>query len=89
MIVDLKNSLRSFQQLPPLTCKTNILEFWRQNKNNMPQLHKLATVVLAVPSTQVSVERLFSSLKYILSPHRYNLRDEIVNAVIVVRANGK
>jgi len=32
-----------------------------------PELYILAKIVFAVPSTQVSVERLFSGLKFILS----------------------
>lgn len=33
----------------------------------MPQLYRLATIVHAAPATQVSVERLFSGMAYILS----------------------
>ena len=38
------------------------IEFWKRNKYNYPELYKLFEIVLAVPATQVSVERLFSAL---------------------------
>ncbi|KYN08223.1 hypothetical protein ALC62_00798 [Cyphomyrmex costatus] len=72
-----------------LKSKENILQFWKKNKRSMPDLYKLANIVLAVPSTKVSVERLFSSLKYILSPLRSNLNENIINDILLIRANVK
>lgn len=47
----------------------------------------LAKVVFAVPATQVGVERLFSSLKFVLSNLRYNLNENIVDDILVIRNN--
>lgn len=52
-----------------------------------PELYKLAITVLAVPATQVSVERLFSGLKFILSPLRTNIGERILENQLLVRAN--
>ena len=41
----------------------NILEWWEQHKMKIPLLFQVAEVVLAVPATQVSVERVFSALE--------------------------
>ena len=38
-----------------------------------PELFELSNVVFSVPATQVSVERLFSGLKFELSPYRCNI----------------
>ena len=81
------NMLRKFADQPRLDSKQNILEFWNKEKNNSPELYSLAQIALAVPPTQVSVERLFSSLKYVLSPLRYNLSDDIVNDILILRTN--
>lgn len=79
--------LTSFEQHARLDKKTNILTFWEEHKAKMPELYKLAQIVLAVPATQVSVERLFSGLKFILSPLRCNLNKEILEDILIVRSN--
>lgn len=67
--------------------KNNILQFWDEQKNDQPELYKLAMIVLSVPATQVSVERLFSGLKFILSPLRTNIKENILEDQLLVRAN--
>ncbi|XP_011698547.1 PREDICTED: zinc finger BED domain-containing protein RICESLEEPER 2-like [Wasmannia auropunctata] len=70
-----------------LNRKINVLQFWEEKKQNQPELYKLAMTVLAVPATQVSVERLFSGLKFILSPLRTNINENILENQLLVRAN--
>lgn len=70
-----------------LSRKTDILQFWNEKKKNQFELYKLATVVLSVPATQVSVERLFSGLKFILSPLRININENILEDQLLVRTN--
>lgn len=79
--------LVDFGSSPRLNISENILNFWQTKKTCLPQLYQLAITVLAVPATQVSVERLFSSLKYILNPHRYNLTSEILQNILIIRSN--
>jgi len=52
-----------------------------------PELFVLAKIVIAVPSTQVSVERLFLGLKFILSPHRSNITSTNLENQLIVRTN--
>lgn len=52
-----------------------------------PELSELAMTILAVPSTQVSVERLFSGLKFILSPYRTNVSSKHLEDQLLVRTN--
>ncbi|EFN68823.1 Zinc finger BED domain-containing protein 4 [Camponotus floridanus] len=75
------------QEQRRISRKTNILEFWKEKSMIQPELYKLAMVVLAVPATQVSVERLFSGLKFILSPLRTNIDEAILEDQLLVRAN--
>ncbi|XP_025267865.1 uncharacterized protein LOC112639123 [Camponotus floridanus] len=70
-----------------LNRKINVLQFWNEKKQNQSELYKLATTVLAVSATQVSVERLFSGLKFILSPLRTNIGENILENQLLVRAN--
>ena len=65
----------------------NLLEFWKQNSHTYPELYNLASVVHAVPATQVSVERLFSGLKFLLSPLRTNINKNVLEEQVFIRSN--
>ncbi|KAH9384809.1 hypothetical protein HPB48_026825 [Haemaphysalis longicornis] len=59
---------------PRLPRSTNMLKFWEERKERRAELYMLAQVALGVPATQVSVERAFSALKFVLSEQRSRLR---------------
>lgn len=66
--------VRSIQQqicelkhLPRLALNTDMKQVWRDKKFEKPELYELATTLLAVPSSQVSVERAFSALALVLT----------------------
>lgn len=61
----IKEKLAQFGETDLIPEKENILEFWQEQKRRMPELYQLSLVLFAVPATQVSVERCFSTLKYI------------------------
>ena len=56
--------INSFDHHEP-TNVSSVFEFWKNH--DIKTLSKLAKVVIALPTTQVSVERLFSGIKYIMS----------------------
>ena len=68
----------SFANEPRLGKNKNILQYWEQFKESKWGLYKLSQVVLAVQATQVNVERAFSGLKYILSPLRTNMSEQLL-----------
>lgn len=70
-----------------LNRKIDILHFWEEKRKKQPELYKLAMVILSVPATQVSVERLFSGLKFVLSSLRANINENILEDQLLVRAN--
>jgi len=70
-----------------LKSKSNVLEFWDDRKKSHPELYALSCVVLAVPATQVSVERLFSGLNFLLIPLRMAMASSLVNDFLVIRNN--
>lgn len=65
----------------------NILTWWEHKQEKYPILHKLANVVLAAPMTQVSVERLFSSLKFVVSQRRLSLKHDMIEDILFIRSN--
>ena len=53
------------------------------------QLKPVAALLSAVPPTQVSVERLFSALKLLKSDLRSRVEEDLLNAMLFLRANSK
>ncbi|XP_050065167.1 zinc finger BED domain-containing protein 4-like [Aphis gossypii] len=70
-----------------LNYKVNILQFWKTMEASNPELSQLAKVVFSVPATQVSVERLFSGLKFLLSPYRSNISSKNLENQLLIRTN--
>ena len=70
-----------------LPLKADVLQFWETQRMIQPELYLLATTVLAIPSAQVSVERLFSSLGFILNPLRFNLGSERIDDILILHGN--
>lgn len=81
---DIENFDEVYGRLP---LNNNILEFYHSIKFRKPHLYKLALTVLATPATQVSVERAFSALNFILTEKRNKLSQENLNSLLVVKLN--
>lgn len=64
-----------------------IIDFWLDNKVGFSELGRVALIIYGLPVTQVSVERNFSSLKFILSDLRYNLGEDLLNDILLIRLN--
>lgn len=83
---EIERLLESFEKEPRVKKDANVLEFWTRERLRLPELHQLAEVALAVPATQVSVERAFSGLKYILSSQRTRLAPTTLDNVLLLRS---
>jgi len=59
--------------------------YWAEQNSNV--LSQLTWVVFAVPMTQVSVERLFSGIKFVLSDLRNSLAEDTLQAIMLQRTN--
>jgi len=79
--------LQAFDRVPRLNSKENVLLYWESQKSRQPELYKLAMVALSVLMTQVTVERMFSHLKYILDVLRSSLAPHVVDDILLVRLN--
>lgn len=85
--LNIRRLLEEYHDTAVLAISEDILRYWEVKKNSMPQLYRLAAIVLAAPATQVSVERLFSGLAYIFNSLRCNLTSHILDDIMVVRCN--
>ena len=74
----IKDLLESYYNEERIDKKSNVLMYWESQKIKEPELFLLSQVVLALPVTQVSVERAYSGLKFILSDLRSNLSADIL-----------
>lgn len=76
-------------EMKPMSRKSNILNYWEKQKYTHPELYLLAITILAIPATQVTVERLFSALRFILNPRRYKLSHTVIEDVMLLHANAE
>jgi hypothetical protein len=65
------------------------MEFWKSKVGELPLLSSLAMDIMAVPPTEVSVERLFSHLKIVLTDRRNRLSSNLVESILFLRLNKK
>lgn len=65
----------------------NILKFWEDNKNEYVHIYALSCIVHAVPCSQVSVDRAFSTLKFIFSDLRNRMQKETLEDVMLLKLN--
>jgi hypothetical protein len=80
--------LINFEFTPRLSYKDlNILEYWESQKKTKFELYKIAQIIYATPAAQVSVERLFSTVAFIIDPRRSNLNQNIINDIIITKMN--
>ena len=64
--------------------KDNVFEIISQYP---PIVHAAANTVSCLPSTQVSVERLFSQLKLVMRDNRSRMAEDLIDAILFLRSN--
>lgn len=85
----LAHSLHRYKNLVLNTTISNVdpMQFWKERKDKNRELHSIACVIFAAAPTQVSVERAFSGLAFILNPQRTNLGDKNIDNIMIIRQN--
>ncbi|XP_043867344.1 uncharacterized protein LOC122757843 [Drosophila mojavensis] len=74
-------------KLPYMKANVNVLNFWRERKSTHPELYALSKVCFAIPPTQVTIERAFSSLKLVLADNRNRLNHDTLENILLVKLN--
>lgn len=80
-------AIHNFFDEPRIAATSSVLDFWKSRKSDA--LYALACVVLAVPVTQVTVERNFATLKYILSDLRCRLTKKNLESILLIKLNSQ
>lgn len=73
----------------PVPVSTDVLQYWNSLKYQYPYLYILAMIVIAVPTSQTSVERLFSSMNFVFSDRRGNLDQDNLENIVLIRTKHK
>ena len=79
--------LTNYDLEPRLSKSASVLVYWEKKKIAKPELSALAEIALALSVTQVSVERSFSALNFILSRRRANLASDLLEDILLVKLN--
>lgn len=64
-----------------------VLEFWEEQKYIFPEIYLLSTVINAIPPTQASTERCFSSLNFIFDEKRTRLSLTLLEQILIIKLN--
>lgn len=83
---DMESALDAFDP-PPMKIKDSILKYWQSDNNEYPEFRNVAKAILAIPPTEIQVERDFSSLKRTLSDLRCKLSTESLQDILTIMLN--
>lgn len=81
------NELKEYAKSKRCSLGMNPIRYWAERKTSHKELYELFLITNSVPITQVSVERAFSSLAFILSPARNSLASDTLENILLVRLN--
>lgn len=84
---DVANELKEYAKSKRCSLETSPIKYLADRKKSHKELYELFLVTNSVPITQVSVERAFSSLAFILSPARNSLASDTLENILLVRLN--
>lgn len=67
-----------------------VLHFWEENKTEFPngmEIYEVVSAILAIPPTQAAVERVFSATKFIFGERRCQLRQKLLEDILIIHTN--
>lgn len=65
----------------------NVFKYWHHRQYRDPEMTAVAEIILALPITQVSVERAFSHLPLVITDRRNRIHTQRVNDTLVIKLN--
>lgn len=84
---NIRLKLIEFGSVDILDEKESIVDFWTNHKRRYPEIFHLSEIVFAVSSTEVEVERLFSTFNFVLTKLKTGLKDENLEKIIFLKSN--
>lgn len=77
---------QKYLQFPLSAPKVNVLEYWRSQTEEFPNISHMARDYLAVQSGAVAVERDFSTGSHLVTPKRCSLAPETIRACLCLKS---
>lgn len=84
----LEVELSKYEKLPRLAPGEQIMEFWKA-QDQLPILKGIALDIISIPVTEVTVERMFSHLNFVLNRYRSTLKADLLEDIMFLRLNKK
>lgn len=81
----IRQAVNNFDNCKRVDRNEDIFRWWQCHPHQ--DLKRLAEVALALPVSQVSVERTFSGLRYIPDELRLGLKEDIIESIMFLRCN--
>lgn len=78
--------MQKYLQFPLSSPKVNILQYWRSQEQEFPNLSKMARDYLGVQSGSVAVERDFSTGSGLVTSKRCSLSSETIRACLCLKS---
>lgn len=85
--MNLEKEMKEYDKLLVPRKRPNVISWWNDETENFPLLSGIALDITSTPVTEVSVERLFSHLKIVLSKHRSKLNGSLLEDILFLRLN--
>lgn len=85
---DIAEGLKKLEELRTNSIIKKKTDVWKAIEEQYPEsIKSVSRLILAMPPSQVSVERLFSSLKILKSERRNRLKADLLDAMLFLRSN--
>ena len=69
--------IAEYNKLDNIVADRCLLKVWSLNSIQFIKLKIVSEIILSIPSTEVSVERTFSVLKFILNNQRISIKEDL------------
>lgn len=67
--------------------ENSILHFWEMRKSTNKKLYDVARVICAIPPSQATVERSFSTLSFVFNEKRSKLAQQTLENILLIKLN--
>ena len=84
---NIKQKLLKLWERERASFDTNVLQYWNKSCNKDEDIFQIVETTLAVPDTQVFVERSFSALSTILTKLRSKLSKTSLSNILITKLN--
>lgn len=84
---ELALSMANYHHIRSTDINRDAISFWKENKQNFPQLYEVAKVIFSIASSISETERRFSAFSYIYNVRRMSLSPKNVSNILMIRLN--